>query len=325
MALELDDAAFGGAAYHGCNEALVLSRPDLIVEHPRGLPRGRGRRPRDRHRSPPRGSSSTSTAWARRRSRSTAGRPQLARDAADRFATPDRPRFVAGALGPTGMLISSSDPTLSKITFDELAELYGEQARALVEGGVDLLLIETSQDLLEMKAAIAGIVRAFDAGLRRVPIQAQATLDVTGRMLLGTDIRAVCATLDALPIDVIGLNCSTGPAAHARRGALSGRELALLRQRDPERRAAVDGAQRRDDLSRDARGDGARAARVRARIRRECDRRLLRDDARRTSRSSRSSASSSAACAADARTPSRCSWPLGDDGGRAGARTAARC
>ena len=137
---------------------------------------------------------------------------QIARRAADAVATPDRPRFVAGALGPTGMLISSSDPALSKITFDELADLYHEQATALIEGGVDLLLLETSQDLLEMKAAIAGIMRAFDAGVRRVPIQAQATLDVTGRMLLGTDISAVCATLDALPIDVIGLNCSTGPS-----------------------------------------------------------------------------------------------------------------
>ena len=81
----------------------------------------------------------------------------------------------------------------------------------MIEGGVDLLLIETSQDLLEIKASIAGITREFAGGVRRVPIQAQATLDVTGRMLLGTDIRAVCATLDALAIDVIGLNCSTGP------------------------------------------------------------------------------------------------------------------
>ena len=84
---------------------------------------------------------------------------ELARAEADAFARDGRPRFVAGALGPTGMLISSSDPSLSKITFDELAALYGEQSRALVEGGVDLLLLETSQDLLEMKAAIAGITR----------------------------------------------------------------------------------------------------------------------------------------------------------------------
>ena len=96
---------------------------------------------------------------------------------------------MAGSLGPTGMLVSSSDPALSNITFDQLAAIYGEQARYLVEGGVDLLILETSQDLLEMKAAIAGITREFARGLRRVPIQAQATLDVTGRMLLGTDIR----------------------------------------------------------------------------------------------------------------------------------------
>ncbi len=81
-----------------------------------------------------------------------------------------------------------------------------------MEGGADLLLLETMQDMLELKAAIAGIVREFDRGLRRVPIQAQPTLITEGRMLLGTDIRAICATLDALPVDVIGLNCSTGPS-----------------------------------------------------------------------------------------------------------------
>ena len=114
-------------------------------------------------------------------------------------------------MGPTGMLISSSDPALSNVTYERLRDTYGEQARALVEGGVDLLLLETMQDLLELKAAIAGIVREFGRGLRRVPIQAQPTLIQEGRMLLGTDIRAIVATLDALPIDVIGLNCSTGP------------------------------------------------------------------------------------------------------------------
>ncbi len=110
------------------------------------------------------------------------------------------------------MLISSSDPALSQITFSQLAQIYGEQARHLVEGGVDLLLLETMQDLLELKAAIAGITREFASGLRRVPIQAQPTLITEGRMLLGTDVAAICATLDALPVDVIGLNCSTGPA-----------------------------------------------------------------------------------------------------------------
>ncbi len=115
-------------------------------------------------------------------------------------------------MGPTGMLVSSSDPALSKITFEQLVDLYAEQSRALVDGGADVLLLETMQDLLELKAAIAGIVREFDRGMRRVPIQAQPTLITEGRMLLGTDIRSICATLDALPVDVIGLNCSTGPA-----------------------------------------------------------------------------------------------------------------
>ncbi len=210
MGLELDDAAFGGEAQHGCFEALNLSRPQTITSiHEGYLLAGAD-------------VIETNSFTASRLKLGEFGLADrtvevnrtaaaLARAAADRYATPDHPRFVAGALGPTGMLISSSDPALSKIAFDELADLYREQATALVEGGVDLLVIETSQDLLEMKAAIAGIVRAFDAGLRRVPIQAQATLDVTGRMLLGTNIAAVCATLDALPIDVIGLNCSTGP------------------------------------------------------------------------------------------------------------------
>ena len=210
MALELGPEAFGGAQYHGCNEAVVLHRPDLIESiHRAYFEAGAdvvetdsftaSRLKLDEYGLGDR------TADVNRIS------AQIARRAADALSTPERPRFVAGSLGPTGMLISSSDPSLSKITFDELADLYGEQSRYLVEGGVDLLLLETSQDLLEMKAAIAGIVREFDKGMRRVPIQAQATLDVTGRMLLGTDIRAVCATLDALPIDVIGLNCSTGP------------------------------------------------------------------------------------------------------------------
>jgi 5-methyltetrahydrofolate--homocysteine methyltransferase len=136
---------------------------------------------------------------------------ELARRVADRYSTPDHPRFVAGSMGPTGMLPSSDDPTLSNITFDQLAEMFGEQARALVDGGVDLLIIETTQDILELKAAIAGVTRYFARSGRWVPIQAQVTLDTTGRMLLGTDIAAALTTLEYLPVDVIGLNCSTGP------------------------------------------------------------------------------------------------------------------
>jgi 5-methyltetrahydrofolate--homocysteine methyltransferase len=211
MDRQLGDDDFGGAAYHGCNEALVLSRPDLVEEiHRSYCAAGADVLETDSF-TASRLKLDEYGLGAKTREINL-GAAQIARRVADAFSTPERPRFVAGALGPTGMLISSSDPALSKITFEELATIYGEQATALVEGGVDLLLLETSQDLLEMKAAIAGITRAFDAGVRRVPIQAQATLDVTGRMLLGTDISAVCATLDALPIDAIGLNCSTGPS-----------------------------------------------------------------------------------------------------------------
>ncbi len=210
MARQLADADFGGAAYHGCNEAIVLSRPDIIAEvHCAYFEAGAdvvetdsftaSRLKLDEYGLGDR------VADVNRRS------AEIARAAADRFSTARQPRFVAGSLGPTGMLVSSSDPALSKTTFAELAAVYEEQAEHLVAGGVDLLLIETAQDILEVKAAIAGIVRAFERGVRRVPIQAQVTLDLSGRMLLGTDIRAVCATLDALPIDVIGLNCSTGP------------------------------------------------------------------------------------------------------------------
>src|SRR5260370_11113314 len=86
---------------------------------------------------------------------------QLARGLADRYSTPEQPRFVAGSVGPTGMLPSSSDPLLSNITYQQLAEIFREQACALLEGGVDVLLIETSQDILEVRAAITGFRHAM--------------------------------------------------------------------------------------------------------------------------------------------------------------------
>jgi len=211
MALELTADDFGGVRYQGCNEALVLTRPDIVRDiHEKYLEAGADVLETD-----------TFTASRLKLDEYELGAKvaevnrtaaQLARAACDKYSTPDRPRFVAGSMGPTGMLISSSDPSLSKITFEELAKLYGEQARYLIEGGADLLLLETMQDLLELKAAVAGITREFANGLRRVPIQAQPTLITEGRMLLGTDIRAICATVGALPVDVIGLNCSTGPS-----------------------------------------------------------------------------------------------------------------
>jgi 5-methyltetrahydrofolate--homocysteine methyltransferase len=121
-------------------------------------------------------------------------------------------RFVAGAIGPTGFLPASDDPTLGQISFAELVTVFTEQATGLLEGGVDLVIIETTQDILELKAAVFGVRQAAKELGRAVPIQCSVSLlPQGGKMLLGTDISAVLATLEALKVDVIGLNCSTGP------------------------------------------------------------------------------------------------------------------
>ncbi|MHB1162166.1 MAG: methionine synthase, partial [Chloroflexota bacterium] len=136
---------------------------------------------------------------------------RLARRLADEYSTPTRPRFVAGSMGPTGKLPSSDDPVLGDVTFQQLADVYYQQAQALTEGGCDLLLIETSQDILEVRAAILGIRRYFRESGRWLPIQAQVTLDTNGRMLLGTDVAAALTTIESLDVQLVGLNCSTGP------------------------------------------------------------------------------------------------------------------
>ncbi|MEX2252548.1 MAG: homocysteine S-methyltransferase family protein, partial [Thermoleophilaceae bacterium] len=121
-------------------------------------------------------------------------------------------RFVAGSIGPTGFLPASDDPTLGQIRFGELVEIFTQQAQGLVEGGADLIIIETAQDILEVKAAIFGARAAFKETGRTLPIQTSVSLlPQGGKMLLGTDIEAVLTTLTALDVDVIGLNCSTGP------------------------------------------------------------------------------------------------------------------
>ncbi|MBO0703915.1 MAG: homocysteine S-methyltransferase family protein [Candidatus Dormibacteraeota bacterium] len=121
-------------------------------------------------------------------------------------------RFVAGSIGPTGQLPASDDPTLGQITFRELVDVFTEQATGLLQGDVDLLIVETAQDLLEVKAAIFGAREAFKQTGRQVPIQCSVSLlPQGGTMLLGTPIDAVLTTLEGLRIDAIGLNCSTGP------------------------------------------------------------------------------------------------------------------
>jgi len=132
---------------------------------------------------------------------------QLAREVAQQFSTKDRPRFVAGSMGPTTKL-----PSLGHIGWDAMAASYEEQAAALIEGGVDVLLIETCQDLLQAKIATVAVLEAMRKSGKRLPVQVQVTLQESGTMLLGTEIGAALTTLEPYDIDVIGLNCATGPA-----------------------------------------------------------------------------------------------------------------
>ena len=201
---------FGGKALEGCNDHLVLTRPDIIQSiHESFLAVGCDVVETCTFQSTPHRLREWGLEEKAREMNVQAAR--IARAACEKYATPDRPRFVAGSIGPTGMLPSSSDPTLSNITFEALAETFYLQAKYLVEGGVDVLLVETAQDILEVKAALAGFERLFAELGRRVPLQAQVTLDTSGRMLLGTDIASALTTLEAMRVDVIGLNCSTGP------------------------------------------------------------------------------------------------------------------
>jgi 5-methyltetrahydrofolate--homocysteine methyltransferase len=202
---------FGGEQYNGCNDYLVISYPEAVEKvHRSFLEVGVDVLETDTFRS-----NRITMAEYKLGDRvieinETAA--SLARRLADEYASKtNQPRFVAGSIGPSGKLPSTNDPELSNVSFDELSETFREQAVGLIRGGVDLLLIETSQDILEVKAAIVGIHKAFDETQVYLPIQAQVTLDTTGRMLLGTDINASLAILEGMGIDVIGLNCSTGP------------------------------------------------------------------------------------------------------------------
>jgi 5-methyltetrahydrofolate--homocysteine methyltransferase len=131
---------------------------------------------------------------------------QLARRVAADFSTPTHPRWVAGSMGPGTTL-----PTLGHITFLDLKAAFAEQVRGLLDGGVDLLIVETCQDLLQTKAALAAIFDDFKQRRRRVPVIAQVTIELFGTMLNGTEISAALTALEPFPIDVVGMNCGTGP------------------------------------------------------------------------------------------------------------------
>jgi 5-methyltetrahydrofolate--homocysteine methyltransferase len=134
---------------------------------------------------------------------------ELAVECASEFS--DKPRYVVGSMGPTGFLPSSNDPDLGQKPLAEIKEAYRLQAEGLILGGVDALLIETSQDILEVKLAIEGSHEAMEKTGKKVPLIANVTLDQYGKMLLGTNIQAAYTTISDMGIDVFGLNCSTGP------------------------------------------------------------------------------------------------------------------
>ncbi|MGD9630789.1 MAG: methionine synthase [Pyrinomonadaceae bacterium] len=131
---------------------------------------------------------------------------ELAKRIAGDYSTPDKPRFVAGSIGPGTKL-----PTLGHITYNELKDAYREQVRGLIDGGSDLLIVETCQDLLQTKASLAAIFEHFEKHRMRIPVIAQVTIETFGTMLNGTEIGAALTALEPFPIDVIGMNCGTGP------------------------------------------------------------------------------------------------------------------
>ncbi len=203
VGLTADD--FGGESLEGCNEILTVTRPDVIENlHRSFLDVGVDVIETDSF-----GSFSPVLAEygiAERSFELAHASARLARRVADEYSTATSRRFVAGSMGP-----GTKFPTLGQISYDDLSAAYEEMAYGLLEGGVDLLLVETMFDLLSGKAAIAACRRAMARHGRTVPIQAQVTIELTGRMLPGTEITAALTSLRPLGVDVIGINCATGP------------------------------------------------------------------------------------------------------------------
>jgi len=202
----LTAADFGGEQYDGCNELLNVTRPDVIRSiHEAYLEAGA-----DIIETNTFGATSIVLAEydipERARELNLAA-ARLAVEAAERYSTPDWPRYVAGALGPTTKTISVT----GGVTFDQLVEAYHEQALALIEGGVDVILIETSQDTLNVKAASIGVRQAFERSGKTLPIMISGTIEPMGTTLAGQNIESFYISLEHLKPISIGLNCATGP------------------------------------------------------------------------------------------------------------------
>ncbi|MCX5930827.1 MAG: homocysteine S-methyltransferase family protein, partial [Cyanobacteria bacterium] len=203
--MDLSAEDFGGAALEGCNENLVFTRPDAVqAVHAQFLEAGCDVIETDTF-----GAASIVLAEYGLEDQAFAlnqRAAELAREMADRYSTPAKPRFVAGSMGPTTKL-----PTLGHIDFDTMKDSFREQATGLLAGDVDLFIVETCQDVLQIKAALHGLEEAFAAAGQRRPLMVSVTMETTGTMLVGSDIAAVVSILEPFPIDVLGLNCATGP------------------------------------------------------------------------------------------------------------------
>jgi 5-methyltetrahydrofolate--homocysteine methyltransferase len=200
--LSLDD--FEG--HEGCNEVLSVTRPDVV----RDIHDAYFRVGCDAVETNTFGANLANLAEygiADRIFEFSLAAARLAREVAHGWSTPDRPRWVLGSVGPGTKL-----PTLGHTTYADLRDAYQAEVAGLIEGGADAVLVETAQDLLQAKAAINGARRAYTATGVRLPLFAQVTVETTGTMLLGSEIGAALAALEPLDIDVIGLNCATGPA-----------------------------------------------------------------------------------------------------------------
>ena len=202
--LSADD--FGGPELEGCNELLAVTRPDIIAEmHNEFLEIGV-----DVIETATFGAFAVPLGEydiAHRAAEINLAAARIAREAADSHSTTSKPRWVAGSIGPGTKFAS-----LGQIAYQELRDAFAEQAEALIQGGVDILLIETVYDLLGAKAAINGCREAMRSTRKTLPIQLQITIETNGRMLTGTETSAALHALAPLGIDMIGLNCATGPA-----------------------------------------------------------------------------------------------------------------
>ena len=202
--LSLDD--FGGEKYEGCNEHLVITRPDVLEHvHKTFLEAGADIIETDTFGSTPLVLDEYDLGdRAREISRLAA---EIARKVVDEFSTDDHPRFVAGSIGPTTKTISVT----GGVTFDELVESFYIQTLGLIEGGSDFLLIETSQDTLNIKAALDGVDKASAELGIQLPVAVQGTVETMGTLLAGQDVEALYVSLEHRDLLWIGLNCATGP------------------------------------------------------------------------------------------------------------------